>query len=75
MADFVHDDGQGMLEPVMEKEDLCIFDEGEVYTVRKRGKGIIKKIDKKTVTEEFWEELRQEGWADVDIDEDEDEEE
>lgn len=74
---MVHDDGTQILDPVMENEEqqLCIFDDGEFYTLRKRDVGILKKIDKKTVDEKFWEELRNSGWVDVDIDEDDDTEE
>jgi len=73
---MVHDDGTEILDPVMEKDDLCIFDEGDYYTLRKREEGILKKIDKKTVTGEFWQELRDSGWVAVDIDtEDESEDE
>jgi hypothetical protein len=75
MGEMIHDDGTGMLEPVMRKGDLGIFDEGDVFTVRKWQEGVIKKIDKKTVTDEFWEKLRKEGWVDTDLDEDEDDEE
>ena len=57
-------DGDGFLKPVIRKGDLCYFDEGEYYTLRKMNEGILKKFDKKSITQKFWDDLKKEGWGD-----------
>ena len=54
-------DGQGFDEPILEKgKNLCLFDVGDSYVIRKKRYGDVKKIDK---TENVLEELLKDGWT------------
>ena len=55
--------------PIMERghNNLCIFDAGDYYVMRKYKQGILLKFYKNNVAAEFWEELIKEGWKKVKI--------
>jgi hypothetical protein len=54
-------DGHGFDEPILEKgKNLCLFDIGEFYVIRKKKHGDIEKIPK---TENALEELLKNGWT------------
>ena len=65
---MINDDGTGFQQPMMINKagDVCIFDAGDIYEVKKKHEGVIKKIDKKTVKPAFWKELEKDGWKNVD---------
>jgi hypothetical protein len=55
--------GHGFDEPILEKgKNLCLFDIGEYYVIRKKKHGDIEKISK---TENTLEELLKNGWTRV----------
>jgi len=55
--------------PIMEKgrNNLCIFDTGDYYVLRKYKQGILLKFNKNNVADEFWTELIKAGWKKVKI--------
>jgi len=54
-------DGHGFDEPILEKgKNLCLFDIGEFYVIRKKKHGDIEKIPK---TKNALEELLKKGWT------------
>jgi len=54
-------DGQGFDEPILEKgKNLCLFDIGEFYVIRKRNHGDIEKLEK---SENTLEKLLKSGWT------------
>jgi hypothetical protein len=57
-------DVQGFDEPILEKgKNLCLFDVGEAYVIRKRKQGDIQRLPK---TEETINNLLKHGWQEVD---------
>jgi hypothetical protein len=54
-------DGQGFDEPILEKgKNLCLFEIGDAYIIRKRKHGEIKKLPK---NEDTINELLKNGWT------------
>jgi hypothetical protein len=54
-------DGQGFDEPILEKgKNLCLFDIGDFYVIRKYKQGDIKKLPK---NEDTINELLKDGWT------------
>jgi len=54
-------DGNGFDEPILEKgKNLCLFDIGDTYVIRKKHYGDIEKIPK---TEDALEDLLRKGWT------------
>lgn len=70
---MITDDGLGLSFPVLEMEDLCIFEEGEKYVLKKRHYGEVKKWDKARFTPTVINELRKEGWRPVSLEDTDDE--
>jgi len=55
--------------PIIEKRKnyLCIFDTGEEYVLRKYQTGTLLRFKKDDVADEFWDELKKNGWKSVNI--------
>ena len=67
------DDGAGFDQPLIEKDDYCIFDIGENFEIRHRIKGVIGRFPKEKITDAFWEALELEGWHKINLSDNEDE--
>jgi len=67
---MIYDDGTGFDYPLFEKDDQCYFDTGDTLTLKQKGKGVIKILNKKDLGKDFEKELMKNGWKSVNFDED-----
>lgn len=65
-------DGSSQDQPIMElvTDGLCIFDDGEGYSVRAEGKGELYRFSYAEADDAVWEGLAALGWTYVELDED-----
>jgi hypothetical protein len=64
---MIFDDGQGFDYPILINVNLCIFDIGDKYIVKKKGQGIIEEMEKPKDEDEFIKRAIKQGWRKVDI--------
>ena len=50
----------GIDQPIIEKDDLCIFETETGYVIRKEGEGDVMELDK--LTDDMIKELKNRGW-------------
>lgn len=65
---MVIDDGSGLEQPIIQLPDagMCIFDDGEGYSVRRENEGEVSRFGY-DVSDAVWEGLKDQGWEMIDL--------
>ena len=65
---MVMDDGTGLEQPIMQLPDagMCIFDDGEGYSVRREGEGEVARFGY-GASDDLWQGLQDQGWEMIDL--------